>query len=401
MFPQPLGKLNKPRPPLTSSPLPPPLPFPTKVILLDGGVGQELVKRSSEPPHPLWSSHVLMREPELVVDVHRAFLEAGSRFITLNTYTCTPQRLAKHGAAERFAELQQQALQLAQQARAEASISAEHRAEVAIAACLPPLCASFHPETAPAHAEAVASYKQIVQLALDGGVDVFLAETMSSIGEARAAKAAAQELAPDHPLFLSFTLADTNADDRPCLRSGELLSDAVAALTRERPPLALLVNCSRPEAITAAMATLAATLPPHVATGAYANAFESIEALAVGTTVDCLRAREDLLPAAYAHHGLAWVQQFRASIVGGCCEICPQHMRVLAARLTAAGFQLLGKSGIAALQQQQQQDRKQAMAEVDVMIEADRDAAHVGPVPSPARRPLAAYAPVVATSVGV
>ena len=40
-----------------------------KVILLDGGMGQELIKRSNQPPHPLWSAKILHDEPEIVEEV--------------------------------------------------------------------------------------------------------------------------------------------------------------------------------------------------------------------------------------------------------------------------------------------------------------------------------------------
>jgi len=40
------------------------------IVLTDGGMGQELVHRSSVPPTPLWSCLVLMEEPELVRDLH-------------------------------------------------------------------------------------------------------------------------------------------------------------------------------------------------------------------------------------------------------------------------------------------------------------------------------------------
>ena len=37
-----------------------------KIILLDGGMGQELIKNSKSKPHPLWSTYVMSEEPELV-----------------------------------------------------------------------------------------------------------------------------------------------------------------------------------------------------------------------------------------------------------------------------------------------------------------------------------------------
>ena len=56
-----------------------------KFILLDGGMGQELMKRSKSKPHPLWSAQVLLKEPELVENVHADFIDAGAKVITLNT----------------------------------------------------------------------------------------------------------------------------------------------------------------------------------------------------------------------------------------------------------------------------------------------------------------------------
>ena len=60
-----------------------------KVILLDGGMGQELMKRSKAKPHPLWSAQVLLKEPDLVENVHADFINAGAKVITLNTYSAT------------------------------------------------------------------------------------------------------------------------------------------------------------------------------------------------------------------------------------------------------------------------------------------------------------------------
>jgi homocysteine S-methyltransferase len=46
----------------------------SKITLLDGGLGQELIKRCSAPPHPLWSTKVMLDEPHLVADIHRDFV---------------------------------------------------------------------------------------------------------------------------------------------------------------------------------------------------------------------------------------------------------------------------------------------------------------------------------------
>ncbi|MFT4997865.1 MAG: S-methylmethionine-dependent homocysteine/selenocysteine methylase, partial [Flavobacteriales bacterium] len=65
------------------------------ITLLDGGMGQELLRRSSRVVTPMWSADIMLNEPTLVRDLHREFIDSGARVITLNTYTATPQRLQR------------------------------------------------------------------------------------------------------------------------------------------------------------------------------------------------------------------------------------------------------------------------------------------------------------------
>ena len=87
------------------------------IVLLDGGVGQELYRRSTIPAAPLWSVQVMMDEPHLVEALHLDFIEAGARIITANTYTATPQRLTRDGKADMFEALHGAALAAAASAR--------------------------------------------------------------------------------------------------------------------------------------------------------------------------------------------------------------------------------------------------------------------------------------------
>ena len=105
------------------------------------------------------------------------------------------------------------------------------------------------------------------------------------------------------------------------------------------PIAARLINCCPPEDVDAGLADLVALGGP---VGAYANGFRPIaEAYTVGSTVAVLEGeRPDLGPEAYAGFALGWVAG-GASIVGGCCEIGPDHIRHLAGALTAAGHDVV------------------------------------------------------------
>jgi S-methylmethionine-dependent homocysteine/selenocysteine methylase len=292
------------------------------ILLLDGGMGQELIKRSSKEITPLWSTQVMIDEPDIVRDLHVDYILAGSRVITLNAYTMTPQRLTRDGQIKDFETLQLAAIHAATSARTKAGI-----AGVKIAGCLPPLVASYHAEVAPAYDEMLASYSQIVAVQAPH-VDVFLCETMPSVAEAKAALLAAKK--SGLPVWVSLTIQD---DNKAQLRSGEPLSQAVAML-HELGADAILLNCSKPEAILAAWPQM---LSESGLTGAYANGFTSVDSLKPGGTVTSMESRSDLNPEAYALFALQWAKN-GASLIGGCCEVGPAHIAELAKRFTQAGY---------------------------------------------------------------
>jgi S-methylmethionine-dependent homocysteine/selenocysteine methylase len=265
----------------------------------------------------------MLDEPEIVSAVHRDYVDAGATVLTLNSYSATPERLARQGREDLFEPLQARAIELAERARD----AAGH--DVALAGCLPPLVASYRPDVAPDPEAALATYRRIVAAQADH-VDLFLGETLASIPEAVAAATAAAE--SGLPVWISVTVDD---DDGSLLRSGEPLGEAVAAMI-DADIDARLLNCSQPEAVSAAWPVF--TAQPGT-TGAYANGFTSVASLEPGGTVASLEARRDLTPAAYAEFALEWVEG-GASIVGGCCEVGPAHIRHLADRLRSAGHRI-------------------------------------------------------------
>jgi S-methylmethionine-dependent homocysteine/selenocysteine methylase len=286
-------------------------------------MGQELQKRSTVPAHPLWSVQVMRSDPDSVRAAHAAFIQAGARMLTLNTYAATPQRLRRDGNPAWLEDLHADAIRLAREAR---EASGQPHGPVDLLGCLPPPGGSYTPETVPPVPELKQTYRDLVALQADA-VDGLLAETLGTIREAEAAAEAA--LPTGKPVLISFSLSDDQPDQ---LRSGEALSDAVEAL-RDLPIQGLLLNCSRPETIARGLPALAAS--GH-AFGAYANGFESVDALQPGGTVDALTARVDLDPEAYGGVAISWVET-GASWVGGCCEVGPAHIERLSALLRERG----------------------------------------------------------------
>lgn len=288
------------------------------VTLLDGGLGQELLRRADAEPTPLWSSQVMIDQPDLVRDAHRDFIAAGADVITVNAYSATRCRLGPAGLEDDYERLQALACRLAVEARG-------GRTDVRIAGCLSPYGWTYRPELAPPFDELQPLYAETAALQAPH-VDLIVCETMGSIGEARAAVVGAN--GTGLPVWVSWTLVD---DDTARLRSGEPLVEAIDAVA-ELGPAAILVNCSVPEALTAAMSALANSPVPF---GAYANGFSHIvDGYAPGSVTTVLGHRHDLDPVTYADIAVGWVER-GASIIGGCCEIGPEHIAELDRRRSA------------------------------------------------------------------
>lgn len=295
-----------------------------EIVLLDGGMGQELVARSGDAPTPLWSTQVMIDHPGLVRQVHADYFGAGATVATTNTYAVHHDRLVKAGIDDRFNALHMQAL-------AEAAAARAAHGSGRIAGSLGPLVASYRPETHPPQDESVSRYAEIARL-LAPVVDFFLAETVASLAHARAVLEGA--LLGGKPVWLSVTVDD---EDGSRLRSGEAVADLQPIVAGKAE--AVLANCSAPEAMAAALAVLGRFGLPY---GAYANGFQQItkEFLKDNPTVDSLHARPEMTPDRYADFALQWVGM-GATIVGGCCETTPAHIAEIARRLTAAGHRII------------------------------------------------------------
>jgi len=285
-----------------------------QITLLDGGLGQELIKRSSAPPHPLWSTKVMMDEPHLVSDIHRDFCLAGAKVICLNTYAVSRHRLDTFAPEESLEHMLETALQVANTGISDASLSDK----VSIVASLPPLNASYDHTVAPDFESAYTQYLELVSLQKER-VDAFLLETMSNIAEASAgAKAIRDEGVVG---AVAFTVSDSDAT---LLRSGESLEEAIEAVMPFGPD-AILINCSIPEMVTEGLKIVAKS---DVRFGGYANGFTSVEALVPGSTVDLLTQRKDLGPDEYLEFVKTWID-LGAEVIGGCCEIGPSHIAAI------------------------------------------------------------------------
>lgn len=293
------------------------------VSVLDGGMGRELEKRGAPFRQPEWSALAMIEAPEIVRDVHCAFIQSGSQVITTNSYALVPFHIGEERFKREAQLLAHRAGEVARQAVALEGNTAR------VAGSLPPLFGSYRADLFAA--QRVEEIATPLIKGLTDHVDFWLCETQSLIAEPVAVKALLDKLDSEHkPLWVSFTLEDSEPTDVPRLRSGESVEDAVNAML-DLKVSAILFNCCQPEVIQEALIIAKGCIDKRnaeqVQLGAYANAFPPQPKDATANDgLDELRA--DLTPPAYLVWAEKWQQQ-GASLIGGCCGIGPEHIAAL------------------------------------------------------------------------
>ena len=299
----------------------------TNITLLDGSIGQELVKRSNGPATNLWSTSVMMEQPELVRAVHDDYFAAGASVATTNTYAVHVNRLERAGIADKQGALMDIGVSQAVAAR-------DAHGSGRVAGAMGPLLATYRPDLQPDVGLATEQFAQHIRL-LGDRVDFLLVETVCSLQEAEGIFQGYAASGSTKPLWMAFSVDDQVGTK---LRSGEPLFVVTEMLNHYRPA-AVLLNCSMPEAITQGLPMLTDCGLPF---GGYANGFTMItdDFKKDAPTVDALSARTDLTPDAYADFVMTWVGA-GATIVGGCCEVGPEHIAEIARRLKGAGHTIV------------------------------------------------------------
>ncbi|QEY24043.1 homocysteine S-methyltransferase family protein [Neisseria animalis] len=291
------------------------------ILLLDGGMGRELHRRGAPFRQPEWSALALTEAPDIVRETHLDYIRAGADVITANSYALVPFHIGSRFESE-AETLAATAGRLAREAADQGGRKVE------VAASLPPLFGSYRPDLFDAAAAPVLAEPLLNGLAQYA--DIWLSETQSSTAEALFWKSVLPQ--DGKPWWVSFTLEDTREHDKPLLRSGEQVGDAVKAVCKAGAA-AVLFNCSRPEVMSAAVAEARAvldTLDSPARLGVYANAFEPVveEMNAANEGLDEIR--KDTTPPNYLDWAKEWLAA-GADTVGGCCGIGPEHIAALAA----------------------------------------------------------------------
>lgn len=273
-------------------------------LVADGAMGTMLQAAGLPPGQPgeFW----VLERPDVVAAVHRAYVEAGAELILTCTFGGTRARLERAGLADRVAEVNRRAVEVARQA-------AGGRAFVPgdigpLGELLAPLGKCTYPEAVDLFAEQAAALAE-------AGVDVLYIETMSALDEARAAVEGARRAAPHLPITLTFSFdhhGRTNMGVRP---------EQVAKAALEWGVAAFGANCGATLEMTEEALQKMRAAAPAALLIAKPNA--GLPRMVGGKPVYDTTPQE---MADFARRFLA----LGARIVGGCCGSNPDHIRAIA-----------------------------------------------------------------------
>ncbi len=200
--------------------------------ILDGAMGSELIKRGLILPQYIWSADANINFPELVLQIHREYVDAGADYITTNTFRTTPRAYLKTGITSKKAN------QMAKNSLMQAVEIAKNIAlsTIKIIGSIAPLEDCYRSDLFPGRGIAISEFSQQGKWLAGAGVDILLLETMNSMAETEAGLCALKDA--DQPIWVSFVLKDSNH-----LLSGDRLADALHMLNTFQIEMVLL-NCN-------------------------------------------------------------------------------------------------------------------------------------------------------------
>ncbi|WP_431947535.1 homocysteine S-methyltransferase [Actinacidiphila sp. bgisy167] len=283
------------------------------VVVLDGGLSNQLADQGCDLGDALWSARLLADAPEQIEAAHTAYVRAGARVLITSSYQATYEGFAARGIGRR------EATALLRRSVALARAAARDRDDIWVAASVGPYGAmladggEYRGRYGLSVAELERFHRPRMEALAEAGPDVLALETVPDTDEAEALLRIVEGLGM--PAWLSYTVAGV------ATRAGQPLEEAFRIAADTKAVIAVGVNCCDPADATRAVETAAATVDRPVVV--YPNSGETWDEQARdwrgGSVFD---------PAL----GPAW-HRAGARLIGGCCRVGPGQISALARSL--------------------------------------------------------------------
>jgi 5-methyltetrahydrofolate--homocysteine methyltransferase len=284
-----------------------------EVLIADGATGTMLVEAGlpTGVPGEAW----VLERPEEIMNLHRAYVEAGSELILTSTFGGTRARLKAAGLQAEVPEISRRAAELARQVAGDA---------LYVGGDIGPTGEMMPPLGPLTYEAAVEQFAEQAQALAAGGVDCIYIETMSDLNEAKAAVEGAQQ-ACDLPVFCTFsfdTHGYTNMGVSPTQAARAMTALGVSATG---------ANCGHaPEEVLDILPQIREAAPDAEAIALIAKPNAGVPRLIKRQVV------YDGTPERMAELARRYVE-LGASIIGTCCGSSPEHIAAIREAVTPEG----------------------------------------------------------------
>jgi len=290
-----------------------------RILVLDGAMGTMLQQRNLTAEDfggaalEGCNENLVRTRPDVVLDIHRKYFEAGADIVETDSFGGTPLVLAEYGLQADAHDLNKRAAVLARQAAEEFSAPGKPRF---VAGSMGPTTKAITVTGGVTFEGLLDSYYVQAKGLVEGGADLLLVETCQDTRNIKAAILAIQKLSRKIGAAIPFIVSVT-IEPMGTMLAGQTV-EAMWASLRHAHPLAFGMNCATgPDFMTDHIRTLSALTNEFVS--CYPNAGLPDEEGKYGETPASLAAQLEK----FVDHG--WL-----NLVGGCCGTTEKHTRALA-----------------------------------------------------------------------
>ena len=291
-------------------------------MILDGGLATELERMGHNLDHPLWSARIVSEKPEAIKQVHLSYLKAGADMITTASYQASFPGCMKEGLSEKaVAALLRKTVEIASLARDEFLESKTgDKSDPLIAASIGPYGAylangaEYTGEYNISKEELYDFHIKRWKILAETEVDLMVCETIPSFKEAEVLSGIVEETS-NRKAWMSFTSKDGEniSDGTPIKKCAQMIAS-------NNQVVAVGINCTPPQYISSLIEKVREGAP-NKAIIAYPNSGEVYDAASSSW-------RGNANKEAFADLAKEWVSK-GATIVGGCCRVGPDHIRLI------------------------------------------------------------------------
>jgi 5-methyltetrahydrofolate--homocysteine methyltransferase len=289
-----------------------------RILVLDGATGTWLQAQNltandfGGESYEGCNEHLVRTRPDLIRDLHDAYLSAGADIIETDTFGGTPLVLAEYGLADRAADLNERAARIAREAAQRWSTPDRLRF---VAGSMGPTTRSMTVTGGVTFEKLAGDYRTQASGLLAGGVDVLLLETVQDTRNLKAGLIGIGEafagIGSSVPIMVSVTIESAGT-----MLAGQSI-EALYTSIMHVPLLSVGLNCATgPELMTSHVRALSALARTRVS--CYPNA-----------GLPDVDGRYPETAAMLASHMLRFIEEGWVNIVGGCCGTTPEHIRAL------------------------------------------------------------------------